>query len=119
MSHVVLPTEITQCIDACESCHRVCVDTVSYCLAQGGRHAALAHVRLLLDCAQICDTTKDFMVRGSNLHGTACQACADVCDACAAACEQFTGDAQMTACAQKCRSCADACRRAARVTRPA
>lgn len=119
MSHVTLPIEISLCIDACESCHRVCVDSVSYCLTRGGMHAAVAHVRPLLDCAQICDTAKDFMLRGSNLHGGACQACADVCDACAASCEQFTGDAQMAACAQKCRSCASACRTAAGVRMPA
>lgn len=117
MSHAKLPTEISQCIDACASCHQTCVDTAAHCLDLGGAHNAA--VRPLLDCEQICRTTEDFMLRGSAQHASACTTCAEVCDACATACEQFPGDAQMTACAQECRDCAAACRRAAAVPMPA
>lgn len=27
------------CIDECEKCHRICVETAGYCLEKGGRHA--------------------------------------------------------------------------------
>jgi hypothetical protein len=118
MSHANLPNEIRQCIDACASCHQVCVDGAIYCLAQGGTHAAAEHVQVLLDCEHICGTTEDFMLRLSTLHGDACDVCAKVCDACATSCEQFPGDAQMTACALECRSCAAACRRAGAVPMP-
>ena len=113
MYHTNPPAQINQCIEACASCHRACLDAATYCLAQGGAHAAAAHVGLLLDCAQICATTGDFLIRSSPLHAGACGTCADVCDKCADACEHFTGDAVMAACAIACRTCAEACRRAA------
>ncbi|MFT3772627.1 MAG: four-helix bundle copper-binding protein [Minicystis sp.] len=97
---------------------RFCVDTAAYCLEMGGSHAAVEHIRLLLDCEQICRTTEDFMLRGSQQHASACTTCAEVCDACAASCEQFSGDAQMEACAKECRTCAETCRRAAAVPMP-
>ena len=105
--------EMQQCIAECENCHRVCVETVTYCLQQGGSHAEAAHIGVLLDCAQICETSAGFMLRGSALHGRICAVCAEVCDSCAQSCAQFGDDAQMKACADACRRCADSCRRMA------
>lgn len=105
--------EMQRCIEECTSCHDVCLQTVSYCLDQGGKHAQAQHVRLLLDCSQICGTSADFMLRGSSLHTKTCVVCAEVCAQCAQSCEQFGNDAQMQACAEACRRCADSCRRMA------
>ena len=49
--------EMRQCIDNCQSCHRTCLQTITHCLQKGGPHAAAAHIRLLADCAQICQTS--------------------------------------------------------------
>jgi hypothetical protein len=102
--------EMQRCIQECSECHRVCVETVSYCLQMGGRHAEASHIRLLLDCAEICQTSANFMLRGSDLHGRTCAVCAEVCERCAEDCEQFGDDAQMKACAEACRRCARSCR---------
>jgi hypothetical protein len=75
----------------------------------GGKHAAADHIRTLMDCAQICETSADFMVRGSDLHAHTCAACAAVCEACAVSCERL-GGAEMKRCAEECRRCADSCR---------
>lgn len=98
-----------KCIQACLSCHTICLETITYCLTQGGKHAEAKHIRLLLDCAQICQTSADFMMRDSDLHTYTCAACAEVCLRCADSCDQMSNDAQMQACAEACRRCAEAC----------
>lgn len=104
--------EMQQCIRDCEDCHHVCVETVAYCLQQGGRHAEYQHIGLLLNCADICMSTAHFMVTGSDLHGRVCAVCAEVDERCAQSCDQF-GDARMQRCADACRRCAESCRRMA------
>jgi hypothetical protein len=104
--------EMQRCIQACLDCHRICLETVTHCLQMGGKHADPAHIRLLLDCAEICQTSANFMLRGSDLHGRTCAVCAEVCERCAQDCAQFD-DAQMKACAEACRRCAESCRRMA------
>ena len=102
-----------QCIDECLNCHRVCLETVQYCLQQGGKHADPRHITTLLDCAEICQTSANFMLRGSELHGRTCAVCAEVCARCAQSCEEMGDDEQMRACAEACRSCAESCRQMA------
>ncbi|MEX0750465.1 MAG: four-helix bundle copper-binding protein [Dehalococcoidia bacterium] len=113
------PTAMDDCIDWCARCHDICLQTVNYCLGMGGEHASQDHIRLLLDCAQICRTSADFMLRESSVHGATCAACAAVCDRCAEDCERFEGDEIMQACAETCRGCAEACREMARLAKAA
>jgi hypothetical protein len=101
---------IEECIQSCESCHEICVDTTSYCLKVGGEHTEPDHMRLLVDCHAICHLSLDSMLRESATSIELCRACAEICDRCAAECERFTGDEQMQACARECRKCAQACR---------
>lgn len=95
-------------------CHAVCVQTIRHCLTKGGRHAEPDHVTLLMDCAEICATAANFMLRDSRLHPQVCAACADACDACAASCAQMADEEQMNRCLQACQKCADGCRPHAR-----
>ena len=101
------------CIDNCQSCHEVCLETISHCLEMGGEHASAAHIKMLQDCVQICQTSADFMIRGSKHHALTCGVCADVCAACADECERMaTGEMTdvMQRCADACRQCAESCR---------
>jgi hypothetical protein len=102
--------KMVECITACQTCHAVCVETTAHCLQMGGKHAEPAHIRLMMDCAQICQTSADFMLRGSDFHHSTCGVCAEVCEACADDCARFTDDAMMQRCAQVCRDCARSCR---------
>lgn len=104
-------SEMEACIEACRDCARTCTETVRYCLDMGGQHAEARHIALLLDCAQICQASADFMLRGSDLSGRICATCAEVCERCAESCEQFGDDEMMRACAAACRRCAESCRR--------
>jgi hypothetical protein len=103
-----------QCIENCSDCHDVCLETVSHCLRVGGAHADPEHITALLDCAQACDTSRDFMLRGSELHGMYCRGCSHACDRCAESCETLAGDDEvMRNCAEMCRCCAESCRQMA------
>jgi hypothetical protein len=106
--------EMQHCIDNCTQCHATCIATIQHCLGMGGRHASRDHIRLLADCAQICRTSADFMIRQSDLHALTCGVCAEICQRCADDCEQMAGgDATMQRCVQMCRECADSCRQMA------
>ena len=48
------------------------------CLEKGGDHTRADHVSLLLDCAEICQTAANFMLRNSELHARTCAVCAEV-----------------------------------------
>jgi hypothetical protein len=111
-----MPHEINQsvemqtCVDDCQECWRICTETSQHCLSKGGRHAEADHIRSLLDCADICRTAADFMLRGSDLHPQTCDICAAACDRCADSCEQMSDDDMMRDCAEVCRRCAESCR---------
>lgn len=106
-----LEHNLSRCVDNCVECHKVCLETFSYSLATGGRHSEADHVRLLLDCAEMCQTTANFMLRHSAAYGALCEACAAVCQACADDCTAMSAsNEQMRACAQICRRCAESCR---------
>ena len=100
---------VHQCINECLNCHNVCLNTITYCLEQGGGHAEAGHIRLLLDCADICQTSADFMLRGSPRHTRTCGVCAEICALCAEECERYQDDAHMQNCAQACLRCAESC----------
>lgn len=101
--------QMQSAIQDAKDCHAVCVQTVTYCLQQGGQHAQASHIQSLLDCAAACQISEDFMLEGSPLHPKACGLCVDTCTRCAESCAQFGNDEQMKACADACRRCAASC----------
>ena len=103
--------EMERCIQNCLACYRICLETINYCLEKGGRHAEPGHIRLLLDCAEVCQTSAGFLIRQSDLHSNVCEICAEICEICAEDCAEFSSDVQMAACAEACRRCAESCRR--------
>lgn len=108
---------VQHCIDNCVACHRICTEMIPHCLSKGGEHSAPDHIRLLLDCAQICQVSADFMLRGSGLHSRTCEVCAEVCRLCAKDCERLAAeDPMMKECAEFCRRCADSCAQMAKTS---
>lgn len=106
----LMPASMDDCIANCSDCHRICLETLSHCLAAGGRHAQPDHIRLLIDCAEICRTSADFMIRESPLHRLTCGTCAEICARCAEDCAAMGEDPAMALCAEACRRCAESCR---------
>jgi hypothetical protein len=98
MAHGRLNQEMQECLENCQRCHAVCTETAQHCLKMGGTHVQADHIHLLLDCAQICQTSADFMLRSSALHSKTCAVCAEICRVCAESCERFKDDATMKQC---------------------
>ena len=112
MPHM-LTDETRRCIDECSNCHEICLETVNHCLEMSGQHAAAEHIKTLLDCAEACQTSANFMLRSSPLHPTTCAACTEACEACAKSCESLGDDDLIRRCAEECRRCAESCRKMA------
>jgi hypothetical protein len=111
MHHQVMNSQMEACIDNCLTCHQICLrEAMTHCLEVGGKHIEPAHFRLMINCAEICQTSANFMLSHSEFHMQICAVCAEVCEACARSCEQV---GEMEACVQVCRRCAESCRQMA------
>ncbi|WP_024297779.1 four-helix bundle copper-binding protein [Methylomicrobium lacus] len=96
------------CIEACSHCHQVCLATaMNHCLEAGGKHVKPKHFRLLMNCAEICQTSANFQLSSSQFSHHLCAVCAEVCEACATDCEKIGG---MEECVEACKECAESCR---------
>ncbi|HEY3345370.1 MAG TPA: four-helix bundle copper-binding protein [Anaerolineaceae bacterium] len=101
--------QMLRCIQQCTSCHAVCLHSMTVALYSRDLSRDDSLLRALQDCAEISQTSADFMLRGSPLHGLTCEACARICESCADLCEQYPENDNLNACAETCRSCADSC----------
>lgn len=111
MTGILQDRTVQRCIEDCLHCYRTCWSMAfSDNLQRGGAHAEPGHLSLMLNCAQLCETTARFMLSASTLHTELCALCAKVCGACAQSCAQLEG---MEACEAACRACAQSCREVA------
>jgi hypothetical protein len=97
-------------ITECRRCQDACLDTVDHALRRGERYAEEDLLGSLLDAADVCRTSIDFLRRGSPLRARTSAVCADVCERAAELCASFRDDLVMRECADACRRCASACR---------
>lgn len=114
-----LSSEIKECLEACQNCQQICLQTTLYCLEKGENHASRNHIVLLQNCADICQLSVNFMSTNSKFQSSLCNLCAEVCEQCASSCSSFGKDETMSHCADICQKCADSCRRMAQHTRAA
>jgi len=108
-SHQHTHDAMQECIEECLNCHAVCTMTLQHCIATGGEHTEVNLIGILLDCAEICQTSANFMLRGSPYHVVTCAACAELCRACEDACRAVTADEQLAHCGEVCAACAESC----------
>ena len=113
MSHATehqMDTLLRQCAQECMNCYASCTACSAHCLELGGAHGGRVHQTLLADCARLCATAADLMLRESNMHEAICGICADACRACEQSCNSLShGDQMMDDCAKTCHRCAEAC----------
>ena len=57
--------EVRECLKDSLDCYQMCTETTIKCLTLGGKHAEPQHLNLLIDCAKICNTNADFILRNS------------------------------------------------------
>jgi hypothetical protein len=106
-------TNMQDCIDACTNCHQACLQTaMTHCLQMGGRHVAPDHLRLMFDCAAVCELSANLQLSGSPFADRLCGVCAEVCHACALSCRDLDG---MEECLRACEVCEHSCREMARM----
>lgn len=98
-----------ECQENCENCYRICIQTVVHATRQTDHPLHESHLRLLMDCADICHTCANFLLRGSDMHPPVCRACATICEFCAEFCGEGRGDAQIRLCEQVCLRCSESC----------
>lgn len=108
--------DLQECIEECLNCHAVCTITLQHCIASGGDYTEVNLLGILLDCAEMCQTSANFMLRGSPYHVITCAACAELCRACEEACRGVPGDEQLAHCAEVCATCAGVCDRMAQMS---
>ncbi len=113
VKHEQMSKEMQDCIKDCQECEATCMESINHCLQLGGKYAEASHIRSLMDCAEICQTSADYMLRGSELYQSVCGTCAEVCDRCEQSCRQFADDTMMQECAEVCRRTAQSCRQMA------
>lgn len=106
-----LSQSVQDCIDACRDCQIVCMETLTYCMEKGGKHAEPSHLGLMMDCAAICQVSANLMLRGSDFQMDMCQTCAEVCQRCADDCRRMGDDEKMKRCADICEKCSQTCRK--------
>lgn len=96
------------CIVACTHCYQVCLQAaMNHCLKTGGKHVEADHFRLMMNCAEVCQTSANFQLSSSKFSHRLCEVCAEICEACAADCKKI-GD--MDKCVEACEKCAKSCR---------
>ena len=110
-----MPSSMQACIQNCTDCYQVCAHVMEHCLTKGEKYTEPKHIKLLQDCASICNLSADFMIRNSDLHTSTCRTCAEICKACAVSCETFAGDPVMQTCAEVCRKAAASCEEMAKM----
>ncbi len=99
--------EMQTCLEACMQCHRICLQTaLNHCLETGGEHVEPVHYRLMMSCAEICQTSANFQLGSSPFSAQVCGVCAEICLACATSCKNVGG---MNDCVEACEHCAQTC----------
>lgn len=101
---------LADCVEDCVASHRMCLETAAYAAKQGGALATAPLIAMLTDCAELCQTTANSMLRESALHRIICRACAEACERCAQECLGHGKDEQMARCSATCRQCGASCR---------
>jgi hypothetical protein len=99
------------CMESCTQCHQTCMhEALQFGLRAGGQHTDSDHFRLMMSCAEICQTCANFQLADSPYCPQVAMLCAEICRACAASCEQL-GD--MPDVVAACRECAECCEKLA------
>ncbi len=110
--------DLCNSVDECQSCARICIDTMNYCLRMGGEYADSSFIRLLRDCAEMCEVAADQCWKAPLVQMRNFELCAELCERSAWFSGQFYYDPILLRCAANCRQCASYCRGKTEETAP-
>jgi hypothetical protein len=103
MTTQTMSKEAQQCIEGCKECQKCCVALEK----SGGVDSET--IQTAKDCAELCQTCSNFVLRESQFAAAVCKLCAEVCQSCAAVCERTSRGSIAKDCAAACRRCAETC----------
>ncbi len=99
-----------ECARRCLNTYASCTLTAAHCLDMTAEHGGREHQTAMLDCARLCATAADLMLRGSPIHDAVCGVCAMACRICEKVCRSLgAGDAMVAECADVCARSAESC----------
>lgn len=98
-----------------DRCARTCYECLNACLDEEDADKRKRCVKMLIECARMCETSAFFMAMDGKFIKRQCELCAEVCDVCAQECSVFD-DQYCRKCYEECRSCADKCREMLKMT---
>ncbi|MBN9396738.1 MAG: hypothetical protein J0H83_15920 [Candidatus Melainabacteria bacterium] len=92
----------------CEKCAKVCKETIAYFKSKGGKYTEGKNVQILEDCIRTCETSADFIRRGSSNASKIQAVCKEICKQCAQMCKSMN-DPKLKDCIQSCLECEACC----------
>lgn len=109
-------SELANCVEACYDCASTCTACADACLGEQHVQDLVRCIRLNLDCADICETTGNMLVRMTEpdiaVLRAQLEACIQATRACADECDRHASmHEHCRVCAESCRRCADMCQR--------
>ena len=110
---LAIPPKVRRCIDATSECYTICAETIDYCLDGARAMTEPEHVRGLIDCCEVCQTTQNTLLRASDLGLMMAAVCLEACETLADSLRAIDGDQQLEACAEVCDRTAESCRQLA------
>ena len=106
---IVSEVKINQaCIDACTKCAQACFECYSACLNEEDVHSRTEHIKMLMECALMCQHSVMLMATNSPTAVDHCKQCGEMCQECADGCNGFDED-HCKKCAKICETCANEC----------
>jgi hypothetical protein len=103
MTNQTISKQVQECIEACKDCQKCCV-----ALERSGGVDSRT-IQMAKDCAEICQTCSNFVMRESQYAAHVRKLCAELCKACATACDKASQGSIAKECATACRRCAEMC----------
>ena len=105
---------LVRCIDECSACEALCTACADASMAEEDVAEMRKCIRLCLDCADLCGTTRRLLTRQTDSIAATSRAqvslCGELCAACAEECERHAQHHDhCRICAEECRRCEDAC----------
>lgn len=100
----------TQCVIDCVNAHNLCLQTINYCLGQGGDYVRPDRFKAIVDCAEACIISARSILRESSLKHNFLLLCIQACTKAIQACEKFSGDKQMQSCRDYVNKCLESCK---------
>ena len=103
-----------RCIEECLDCGATCTACADDSLSEDDAQDMTRVIRLGLDCADVCDTTRRIVIRQTTpdlrVIRAAVEACSTSCLACAEECDKHAAHHEhCRLCAEVCRRCKQAC----------